>query len=542
MRDFLIHLDVGPNAAYISQVRALEQIKQDYGFENYKEYLRVLLKTDLWFLLKHALKFNFMDEHLHGQILMKHYAKSLYMNRGVGCDLLTLLPRNHCKTTFGSGFLIQEILNNVDIAIAIVSGTEKLAKFISKVIADSLTDNAVLQEAFPDLLPTKENPAKNWGIRGYYLPTRTTARVDPTLVVGSVTANVTGTHPDILFFDDIVYAKSESDLERSELCFIEAMGLMSSTGKVFINGTRWSDRDLYGKIIEGTLSGNLGSYEQLIMSCWEDDNKSIPTYPKKARGDDAVKMTGFSREDLARKRANNPEFFNCQYLNDPAPEEEQLMKVDDIQLYEESQTPVYTRAMGVGVEIVGTSVTFPSVFRRVCDDFSCNIFLQEITPKRSQGSASKKNKEDRILHTLFPIVNEKLLYAQKWMIEEKRGLAYEVRRFGAAKNDDIVDALHMVPMYMSMGMIPGSNKPANCYISADLAFTKSEDADWTVFLALAIDFKGRHFILDYKRFQENDPLVIARELIKFYQKINSKAMDSMYYNKKRGSRLALSYQ
>lgn len=540
MRDFLIHLDLTPNQVYARQVATLAEIKNKDGYDAWLQTLRQLLKVDLWFFMRYAMRMNMMDEILHGRTLMKHYAKTIYKNDGVGCDLMTLIPRTHCKTTFASAFLTQEIINDVNISIGVVSGTEPLAKNISKLIADTLTDNEVLQEAFPDLLPNANNPPKNWGIRGYFLPTRTSPRTDPTLKVGSVTSNLTGTHPDILLLDDIVFSDKESDLEASEQCFIEALGLLGATGKVIINGTRWSDKDLYGKILDGRYTGNLGGYETLVMSCWADEHKTKPVYDKKVRPD-TEKTSGFSREDLARKRINNVKFYNCQYLNEPSPEEDQQMKVSDIQIYKPDETPVYTKALVIGAEIVGTSITFPVLFRKVADDYNLGIYLQEIRPKRSEAGGPKdQNKLEKIFFTLAPIIQEKLLYVQQWMIDGKYDLAYEIKKFGSAKNDDIVDALHMIPMYMSSGIRPGADRPAQAYVVADLAFTESEDADWTVFMAVAIDHKNRHFILDYKRYKQKNPIQIAQDLIKFFQQINSKAIDVSYTNKRR-SKFAQSY-
>ncbi len=530
-REILIHSDA--EAVYQQQCRTLQSIARQLGREAETQAMRELCLKDPWFLAQHAFNFYFMDKYLHGRVFASHYRKALL---APGMDIMTLVPRGHCKTTWLSVFLVQEILNNPDIAIAIVSGTEKLAKLVAKLIADTLRNNEVLQRCFPDILPNAEHPPSNWGVRGYFLPNRQ-GRIDPTLVVGSVTSNVTGTHPDILVLDDIVYGASESQLEAAENAYIEAMAIMPPHGRVIINGTRWHDADLYGKILEGRYSGNLGEYKTLIMGCWEPDGQT-PVYPKKPRNNQRLD-SGFSRDDLLRRKANNAQFFFCQYLNDPAPQEAAVLRVDDIVIYEPSELPEYLPCYSLGVETNGPAVSFPALFQGVCESYSLSIPIIEINSGRLGNKG--EGKQNRLLTTLSPLFENKQIRALKWMIEERGQLGDEVRRFGKAKHDDIIDALHMVPLHLACGIHPAHGQPAVCYISVDLAFSVAEDRDFTVFMAIVVDSRNQYWIADYKRFQERNPLQIAQQLIRFYQQINSKAR-GVEYNKKRANKFALSYR
>jgi hypothetical protein len=140
-----------------------------------------------------------------------------------------------------------------------------------------------------------------------------------------------------------------------------------------------------------------------------------------------------------------------------------------------------------------------------------------------------------------PVITNKNLFVQQWMLDEKGGLGDEIRRFESARHDDVIDALHMIIAYLASGIRPEPTQPANCYIAADLAFKKDKNADYTIFMAVAIDWRGRHFIIDYKRFQEDDPTKTAQQLIQFFQTINAKASRSGYNNQKK-NRLANSYR
>jgi hypothetical protein len=347
--------------------------------------------------------------------------------------------------------------------------------------------------------------------------------------VGSTTSTLTGTHPDLLLFEDIVFSNSQSDLDTSERAFVEAFALLPPHGRVIINGTRWDDKDLYGKILEGGYSGNLGPFRSLVLSCYTEDRK--PIYPKKVRGG---AESGFSLDDLERRRKINPTFFYCQFLNDPQPEEFQTMKVMDIQTYHPQDLPDHGKAYAVGIEIVGGGVTFPTLFQRTCREFRLEIPVKEINPKKSTG------KDDRILNALAPIIAQKRLFVQQWMKEDRHGIVHEVRRFGAGANDDIIDALAMVHLDMCRGIHPQANQLSQLWIAADLAFRIGADKDWTVFIAVTIDHKDNYWVKDYERFQEQDPVKIAERLVKFYQRMNSDASETRY-NRRERSRLISSY-
>lgn len=540
-REFIVHEE--PGVVYERQVKVLQALKNQYGDDVYYQHVRELCLKDLWFLLKFVLDYKFLDDKFHGVDVMRHLRSSLMGHHGKPADIMTLIPRAHCKTTMISGFIIQEILNNPDVAIAIVSGTEKLARFMSKLIADVLLHNETLQRCFSDILPSAKNLTTKWGLQGYFLPNRR-PRVDPTLAFGSATANITGTHPDLLIFDDLVYSNKPRDLEISNNAFIEAMGLLPSHGRIIINGTRWHDGDLYGKILDGVYTGNLGPYLAFVRSCWNRETSKPgsgimrPIYPKAYRNGMTVE-TGFSRDDLLRKKHNDPEFFNCQYLNDPAPETDAQMKASDVNVYEtDEELPLYVKAGCIGVETTGPSITFPNVLRQTLSDFGINVYVQEITIARS-GSKSV-SKRDRILATCLPIFTGKKLWVKKWMMNDKIGLVEQAKRLRAAKHDDCIDAFHMIPAYMSCGIFPEDKHAANLYICCDLAFTTNTDSDYSCIMAVAVDSRCNYWVVDYKQMRESNLVTLANEVIKFFQKVNARGIDPSY-NRSRKPTLGMSY-
>jgi hypothetical protein len=534
-REFLLHND--PEKAFRKQIITLDTIRNEYSQEEYVRQVAHLCKTDLWFLMRHALGFHYLDSDFHGRKFVRHYARAIHGGSdGHGRDLLTLASRGHCKTTILACFLIQEILNWPTIAIGIISGTEKLARYIAKMIADALMFNPVLQQCFPDILPNANNPARNWGIRGYYLP-RVDSRLDPTIAVGSISSNLTGTHPDIMVFEDIVWSKNPTDLEKAEQAFIESLPILPPHGKIIVNGTRWHDADLYGKIVDGRFEGNRGKFVIMREGCFVDPKAEVleAVYPSKRRGG-MITESGFRVEDLLRKKKNDRLMFACQYLNEPMPEEDVVLRKDDLQVYEDDGTlPTYTKVEMVGIETVGPSVVFPELFRQACAEYGASIPVREFRPVKGAG------KIERIMSTLNPLVSNKKVFVRPWMKNERNQLGEEMERLGVARHDDIVDALHMVPASMTGGTTPNESKPAQAYIVADLAFSRTVDSDFTVYMAVAVDHHNNHWVIDYERMQETNPMTLATRLIKFYQRINSKAIDPGYNRSGRRWSLGRSY-
>jgi hypothetical protein len=173
----------------------------------------------------------------------------------------------------------------------------------------------------------------------------------------------------------------------------------------------------------------------------------------------------------------------------------------------------------MGLETTGGGRVIFQGFRDWLDQMRLHIPLVEIITKRNVGT-----KYERISTAIQPIISQGRLHAQSWMIGDEYGsdgLGYEIRRFGKASHDDILDALHNIPVHLSNGCLPMQDAPWDLYISVDLAWTEDKRSDWTVAIAVAIDSKGNHYIIDYDRFQIQAPTGIYTRLLEFYNKHNA---------------------
>jgi hypothetical protein len=515
-----------PDEAVRNKLLALEQIKSK-SKTKHKQAFRMLCTEDLWFLIRAVLDWHFLDEELHGKELLS------FASENQDKDQLIILPRGHVKTLFSGARIIQRILKNPSISILAASATEDLAKGIGSLVGNTLLTNDKLQWAFSDILPSSSSECEKWGMYAYTLPGHVRrARLEPTLMLASVGKNITGYHPDEIYLDDITVDKTNTpEGWNKAVRFIDnCLRLLPPNGVFRWNQTRYHDSDPAGRAMEQKIVGKQGFFQCLSKSCFKDDDpKKDPIYPLKKRWT-AKNVSGFSKEGLLREMSvpdpQSRHYFSCQMRNNPVPEEDQVIQIKDIDIYKPEDMPEFGHCLGVGVEITGGGRPVYTVIEEMNREQGVGMPLRELAQK-SQKGGGKMLKSDKIVAALEPITREGRLKCRAWMIPtdmaQTDNLGYEIRRLGAAKHDDIADALHMVPSLLAEGLYPPEKYPAHLYISCDLAYSESKKADHTVFMAVCVDSQNNFWVLDYIRFQAKSPTVIGQKLISFYMKWSLKS-------------------
>jgi hypothetical protein len=238
------------------------------------------------------------------------------------------------------------------------------------------------------------------------------------------------------------------------------------------------------------------------------------------------KPTGYTHEALEEMRKPKDEgglgeFFDAQMRNDPLPLERADINVDLINQYEEGEHPELGPVLLFGIETTGGGLPIYNGFSDWLEEMHYeSLPVIEITNPKKVGT----EKRDRIVAALQPLIECGKLYAPSWMIGDKsakEGLGYELRRLGKASHDDIADALHNIPTHLSKKNLPlRAEDPCDLYISVDLAWSEKKRSDWTVLMAVAVDSKGCHWIIDYDRFQISSPTGIYSRMLAFYRKFN----------------------
>jgi hypothetical protein len=177
---------------------------------------------------------------------------------------LDLWARYHGKTsiiTFAG--VIQELLIDPEIRVAIFSHTKEIARSFVEQIKRELEDNEELLRAFPDVLwqspAERKAGARSWSVADGITVKRSGNPREATVEGhGVIDAMPTGKHFDLLVYDDVINEHSVSNpdqvkkaTERMELSF--SLGVAEGTRKWFI-GTRYHFGDTYAHVIENSIA------------------------------------------------------------------------------------------------------------------------------------------------------------------------------------------------------------------------------------------------------------------------------------------------
>lgn len=169
---------------------------------------------------------------------------------------LDLWARFHYKSTIITfAGIIQELIRDPEIRIAIFSATQKIAIKFLKQIKEELQQNSTLVSIFPDVFyynPRKESP--NWSDTGIVIKRKGRPKEASVSAYGLVDGMPIGSHFPLLVYDDLVTIElvSNQDIrdkvtERWELS--DSLGVESGTRK-WHAGTRYDFADTYGVLLE----------------------------------------------------------------------------------------------------------------------------------------------------------------------------------------------------------------------------------------------------------------------------------------------------
>jgi predicted phage terminase large subunit-like protein len=239
-------------------------------------------------------------------------------------DRLILHPRGHYKTTAIVVEVIQQILNNPEIAIILMQGSLGVTKTLLKQVQSHFTGEAFgsrFGEIFPDFCGDKK------ALHASAMSFTTTARTrkqtpQATVTVASPRSIKTGQHYQSGFFDDLV---NESNYRNPKLLqktledFTLAGSLIDPGCYRCVTGTRYSFGDTYEEIMRWQAAS--GKWLVDVKNCWDDLSQNLPDAEKKPRFPRFKKrngeLGGFTMEELLQMQKDDVETFSCQYLNRP---------------------------------------------------------------------------------------------------------------------------------------------------------------------------------------------------------------------------------
>ena len=276
-----------------------------------QENFRVLCKASLKFLCKGVMGYKDWSNNVD-----LHDAISAHIRKPSKFKLF-LIPRDHLKSSIiTKGGSIQRLLNNPNIRILIANNTwDNARKFLGS-IQRYLVQGTMLSQNFGNFVD------KNliWNKDEIVVKQRTMILDAPTIATTGLEKEQTSQHYDLIIADDLVARENvaTSDQRNKVKDYINSlMALLEPNGELWVVGTRWSQDDAYGDLIEE------GIWDVLQRSCFKNSDRTEPIFPEK-----------FSMEKLQFLRAKmGPVMFSCWYLNDPVSEEGADFKREQVRFY-----------------------------------------------------------------------------------------------------------------------------------------------------------------------------------------------------------------
>lgn len=310
------------------QRRVAEDKYKDFTGSQIKK-MRILCKSDLYFLANGALEYDLLSQDFHG-----HYTQWLRSTWGERYRM-TLFARDHYKSTINTiADSIQMSLPNVDglidawpyslgpnVKILLAHENRESASRFLYEITRAFLDKPLMLALFPDLIPSSRIQRMNkWELE---LP-RTAHHKEPTFDTIGAGGAAQGRHYNWLKLDDLVgeaARDSETVMKTTLLWFDNVLSLltrMKIDGWDLI-GTRWAPTDIYSHALKmygaDTSKSILRAYDQRDIDVMEDGQLVI--YARGAVEDGKpVFPEEFAMADLMRIR-KRPEIWAAQYANNP---------------------------------------------------------------------------------------------------------------------------------------------------------------------------------------------------------------------------------
>jgi predicted phage terminase large subunit-like protein len=275
------------------------------------DLIRWRCQKDLKFLCKAIFGYKDWSENqrLHYDIARKLRAASKFK--------LFLIPRDHLKSSIiTKAGAVQRVLNNPDIRVLIANNTwDNARKFLGS-IQKHLKRGAYLSYYFGAF------ESEKWNQDEIVIKQRTQVLDAPTIATTGLEKEQTSQHYDLIIADDLVARENVQTKEQREKVkdYINSlMALLEPQGELWVVGTRWSQDDAYGDLLEE------GIWDTMIRGCYDTESaEKRPIFPEK-----------FSLEKLDFLRAKlGPVLFSCWYLNNPIAEEAADFKCEQIRYYE----------------------------------------------------------------------------------------------------------------------------------------------------------------------------------------------------------------
>jgi len=276
--------------------------------------IRTLCLADRYYLLVNVLK---RKDALHPWLFAR--CREVELDPDGHIDIWA---REHYKSTIITfAGLIQEVLKDPEITIAIFSHTKSIAKGFLNQIKQELTGNELLKEAFPDVLyDDPETQSPRWSLDAGIVVKRKGNPKEGTIEAwGLVDGQPTSKHFKLMDFDDVVTEASvgtPEQIQKTTEAWSLADNLGTTDGRKWHVGTRFHYADTYHEIIKRGAA-------------------ILRNYPATHDGTMDGRPVLFSQAVWDRKKRDQLEStVACQLLLNPLAGHQRMFDVTDLQVYE----------------------------------------------------------------------------------------------------------------------------------------------------------------------------------------------------------------
>lgn len=207
------------------------------------------------------------------------------------------------------------MLQNPNIRILIANNTWDNARKFLRSIQAHLVRGQLLPQFFGPF------ESGHWNQDEMTIKQRTVILDAPTIATTGLEKEQTSQHYDLIIADDLVARENVQTPEQRNKVkdYINSlMALLEPNGELWVVGTRWSEDDAYGDLIEE------GIWDVLQRSCYTDETRTAALFPEKF----TLEKLQFLRNKLG------PTLFSCWYLNNPISQEAADFKSEWIKYYE----------------------------------------------------------------------------------------------------------------------------------------------------------------------------------------------------------------
>lgn len=268
-----------------------------------------------------------------------HYDLFDFFQYGEELCKLALIPRDHQKSFCAAVAATWYIAKFPWIRINYVSWSEDLVSAQMTTI-EGILYSEQFRLLWPEHLNFERDPKggmrhkakEQWNKKNFCIdhPDRTKRMVrDPTVRATTAKSGNTGMHSDITIFDDLVTDENwDTEAGKSEVlkCYKNFAKINSTGGKFLAVGTKYSEDDLYTKMMEieyrvqDKIKKRWKVFSRVVEDSYRRTGDGLFLWPKQIMPNGEA--YGFDEEELAIKKADalidgDLGLFYGQYYNDP---------------------------------------------------------------------------------------------------------------------------------------------------------------------------------------------------------------------------------